>query len=199
MTRKQLEALGLEKEAVDRVLDLNGQEVAALNAQLATAQKEAEGLQSQVAERDTQLRGLQALTGDAEAFKQQITQLTEQNTAQAAQHQQELKTLRMDAAVERALTGAKAKNLTAAKALLGEFLSGAELDDAGSVKGLEESLQKLVKGADTAFLFDTSKSTASITGAAPANTPAGIPGAKQDPSKMTYDAYAALVAAGDNT
>ena len=55
--------------------------------------------------------------------------------------------------------GAKAKNNTAVKALLVDFIGKAELAEDGTVKGLDDEVKKLVEGKDTAFLFEKSTGT----------------------------------------
>ena len=65
---------------------------------------------------------------------------TENATAKAS-HESELNQLKIDFAVEKALTGAKAKNITAVKALLD--LKDAKFDKEGNVKGLAEQIEKL--------------------------------------------------------
>ena len=57
------------------------------------------------------------------------------------------------------MTGAKAKNNTAVKALLVDFIGKAELAEDGTVKGLDDEVKKLVEGKDTAFLFEKSTGT----------------------------------------
>ena len=65
-----------------------------------------------------------------------------------------MKALKISNAVELALTGAKAKNTVAVKALLADVIAKAELAEDGTVKGLDDEVKKLVEGKDTAFLFD---------------------------------------------
>ena len=93
------------------------------------------------------------------ALQDQITQLQADNKKKDADHAAELKNLKISNAVELALTGAKAKNNTAVKALLADFIGKAELAEDGTVKGLEDEVKKLVEGKDTAFLFEKSTGT----------------------------------------
>lgn len=62
--------------------------------------------------------------------------------------------MRLDAAVEHELLAARAKNTTAAKALLASFLKDAKVEEDGTVKGLADQVSRLRTGADTAFLFE---------------------------------------------
>lgn len=114
---------------------------------------------------------------------------TELQTAKKTigERDQQLEALKIGNAVDMALTNAKAKNNTAVKALLAAFLEKAELAEDGTVKGLDEEIGKLVKGEDTAFLFDTSgkakfKGAKAAEKSDPHNQPTG-----DDLSKMSYD------------
>ena len=81
-------------------------------------------------------------TGDVEAMKKQIEDLQKANKDAADAHAAEVKQLKVNAAIESALVGAKAKNTTAVKALLKD-LDEAELQEDGTIKGLTEQIKAL--------------------------------------------------------
>ena len=139
-----------------------------------------------ITERDGQLEELKKSGGDVEALRAQIANLQKENKQKDEEHANALKELRRDAAVEKALTGAGAKNLTAARALLAAFLEEAEVGEDGTVPGLEEELEKLAGAEDTAFLFAPKETGPSLAGAKPAPGPGKLPTAGNDPSKMNY-------------
>ena len=114
---------------------------------------------------------------DAAALQAQITQLQADNKQKDADYAAQLKALKISNAVELALTGAKAKNNTAAKALLADFISKAELTDDGTVKGLADEVKKLAENEETAFLFEKAAASG-FKGAKPAEKgdPPGING-----------------------
>lgn len=147
-------------------------------------------------ERDKQLETLKASNGDAEALKATIAELQAQNSAQEKANAAAIKTLKVDNAVELALVAAKAKNTTAVKALLGD-LSKAELADDGTVKGLAEKIEALVKAEDSSFLFDTSDGKQTFQGLNP-NEGSGAAGAgaggPKSPKDMTYDELCSYLA-----
>ena len=122
MTRKQLEDLGLSKEQADAIMKINGDDIenakSVSAAEIKNMQTEVEGLKGQVKERDTQLETLKAAAGDNEALKTQIADLQKANADAVSAHESEMTQLKVDFAVEKALTGAKAKNIKAVKALL---------------------------------------------------------------------------------
>ena len=79
-------------------------------------------------------------------------------------HAKEIQNLRINNAVESALMGAKALNPKAVKALLN--LENAELDENGSVKGLDEQIKKLQTADDSKFMFGSSKLKGATVGEA---------------------------------
>ena len=150
-----------------------------------------------IGERDTQLESLKASSGNAEELKQQIATLQTQNAEAKKTYEEEIARVRLDGAVEAALTAAGAKNNTAAKALLADFLRDAKLDDSGAVKGLAAEIEALAKADATAFLFDTADGNAQQfkgmqPGAAGGKTP---PAAGKEPKDMNYDELCAYLEA----
>lgn len=196
MNRKFLEDLGItEKETIDKILNENSSDIGkakgeneSVKTQLAESQKEVETLKSQVSERDKQLENLKKSTGDVEDLKKQIENLQAENKASNEAHEKEVKELKINNAIDKALTSAGAKNNIAVKALLKD-LDKAELLEDGSVKGLQEQIDGLVKNKDTEFLFNSKNSKVKIKGAKPGkgDTDDTDPDKDIDLSKMTYD------------
>ena len=199
MTRKQLEDLGLSKEQVDSVMKINGDDIENAKGTSATEIKnlktEVDGLKTQVSDRDRQLETLKASAGDNETLKQQIADLQATNTTAKEQYESELNLLKVNQAVEKALTGAKAKNIKAVMGLLD--LADAKLDKDGNVKGLAEQIEKLTTGEDTKFLFKTEKQQHKFKGFQPGASGEQKPGEgeKVDFSKMSYDELTAYMEA----
>lgn len=168
MQRKFLEDLGIkDKETIDKILDENSTDIGKAKGELETVQtqlteskKEVETLKGQVSERDGQLETLKKSTGDIDELKKQIETLQTENKANAEAHAAEIKQMKIDAAIDAALSNAKAKNNKAVKALLND-LDKLEIDENGNIKGdaLKNQLDTLVKGDDTKFLFDSEKKT----------------------------------------
>lgn len=186
MTKENLLEWGLTEEQANKVMEgLNGSFVT--KSRFNEVNTELTNAKNTIKERDTQLETLKKSTGDTKALQDQITQLQTDNANQKKAHEAELKALKIGNAVDMALTGAKAKNNTAVKALMAAFLEKAELADDGTVKGLDDEIGKLTKGEDTAFLFDTSakakfKGAKAAEKSDPHNQPTG-----DDLSKMSYD------------
>ncbi|MCD8209164.1 MAG: phage scaffolding protein [Bacteroidales bacterium] len=144
--------MGLTKEQIDAIMATNGSDIE--NAR-STMQKEIDGLNEQLKDRDKQLTDLKATAGDNESLAKQISDLQEANKQAAAAHESELNQLKIDFAVDKALTGAQAKNNKAVRALLD--LTDAKFDKDGNVKGLQEQIDALVAGEDTKFLFNAAE------------------------------------------
>lgn len=162
--------------------------------QVNAAKKKAE---DDVKTRDQQLETLKKSTGDTAALQEQITTLQNQNAEAKKTYEAELARVRLDGAVEAALTAAGAKNNTAVKALLADFLKDAKLDDSGAVKGLAAEIDTLAKADATAFLFNTTDGNAQQfkgmqPGAAGGKTP---PATGKEPKDMNYDELCAYLEA----
>lgn len=169
MTKESLMAMGLTEEQATKVMEgLNGSFVTKtrfneLNEELKTAK-------ATITERDGQLNALKTSGADAAALQAQITQLQADNVAKDQEHAAEIKKIKIENAVEKALTDAKAINPATVKPLLAAFLEKADLDDDGTIRGLADEIGKLAKGEGTSFLFkaDDTTTTSTISGASPA-------------------------------
>ena len=199
MKRKLLEDMGLTKEQVDKILDENSQDIGkakgdadAVQAKLTTAESEITTLKSQVVERDGQLETLKKSTGDVESMKKQIETLQTENKTKDETHAAEMKRLKVDAAVDVAISDAKGLNVKAIKALLNE-LDKAEFGDDGKIKGLKEQLETLTKAEDSKMLFETTKTKTKVKGAKPGESGNEDGDKGVDTSKMTYSELAAYL------
>lgn len=168
------------------------------STEIKNLQTEVEGLKTQVGDRDKQLETLKASAGDNADLKKKIEDLQTENATAKATHESELNQLKIDFAVEKALTGAKAKNIKAVKALL--ELGEAKLDKDGNVKGLDEQIEKLRSGDDTKFLFEAQKQQKqqqNFKGFQPGASGEKKPGEGEtvDFSKMSYDELTAYMEA----
>lgn len=157
-----------------------------------TLNTEKKTLTDTIKERDRQLETLKASSGDVEALKAQIVTLQTENQTAAQAHEDEIKRIKVDTAVELALSAAKAKNVKAAKALL--ELDNAELAEDGTVKGLDEQIKKLAESPESGFMFETGKQKQNFKGFKPGES--GDPKGSGDkaPSEMSYDELCAYLA-----
>ena len=147
MNKEQLIALGLSEEQAAKVIE--GYGVMIPKARLDDKITELKTANDTIAERDKQIKDLGKSAGDNEELKKQITDLTEANKKAADEHAAALQKVHYDNALEKALTGAKARNRKALTALLD--LDKVKLEGE-SLTGLDEQL-KTLKESD-AYLFE---------------------------------------------
>lgn len=152
------------------------------------AVEENKTLKAQVTERDKQLETLKASAGDNEELKKQIETMKQQNADQEKAHKAELMQIKLDNAIETALTAAGARNTKAVRALLD--VSKVKLGDDGKLSGWDEQL-KAVQKSD-AYLFNTKQQT-TFRGFQPGASADNKPGSDVDLSKMSYEELAAYI------
>ena len=107
------------------------------------AVEEGKTLKAQVAERDKQLETLKASAGDNEELKKQIEYMKKQNADQEKAHKAELAQLKLDNAIDAALTAAGAKNGKAVKALID--VSKVKLGEDGKLTGWDDQIKAVQK------------------------------------------------------
>lgn len=178
MTKEDLIAMGLTEEQATKVLGevekdfVEKTKFNTVNTELKTAQVT-------IKERDTQLETLQKADGDVAELKQTIQTLQTENKTQQTKHENEMKAIKIDNAVDAALRDAKAINPATVKPLLAAFLEKATLADDGTISGLVDEIGKLAKEESTSFLFQATPNPApTISGASPAGVVTTQPDAK---------------------
>ena len=121
------------------------------------AKNDAEAL---VKERDGQIETLKNSTGDVDSLKKQIEDLQKANKEAADKHADEIKKMKIDSALDAAISNAKGKNAKAIKALLD--IENAELDEDGTIKGLAEKIGALQKSDE--YLFEAKETKPKMKG-----------------------------------
>lgn len=148
-------------------------------------------LKQTISDRDKQLNDLKKSDGDSAELKKQIEDLQKQNAEEKAAHEKEMAQLKLDNAIETALTAAGVKNNKALKALLDT--EKIKLDDSGKLIGLSEQLEAVRK--TDGYLFKENNGTAPIMkGFQPGASSDVKPDGKTDFSKMTYSEMTAYLA-----
>lgn len=186
--KEQLVQYGLTEEKAQEFIDKNIDGVFIPKARFDEVNEENKGLKSQIADRDTQLEQLKKSSGDNADLKAQIEKLQGENKTQKEGYEAQIAQIRLDNAVDSALTAAGAKNNKAVKAMLD--MTGVKLDKEGNLTGLKEQLDG-VKKSDS-YMFNTA-GPAGFKGAKPGAGGDGNPGGV-DTSKMTYSEMAAYLA-----
>ena len=137
MKREDLISWGLTDEQVKKVMaGLDGDFVT--KTRFNEVNEENKTLKQSVSDRDKQLNDLKKSSGDNAELKAQIEELQKKNTEQAKAHAAEMAQLKLDNAVDTALTAAGAKNSKAVKALLD--MSKVKLGEDGKLSGWDEQI-----------------------------------------------------------
>lgn len=180
MNKEKLIEMGLTEELATSVMkELDGNYVP--KARFNEVNTELKQAKDQVKERDSQLETLKKNVGDSEELKKQIEALQNDNKTKDEAHAAEIKQIKIDAAVDKALVDAKAKNPKAVKALLD--LAKAEISDDGTIKGLDAQIKTLSEAEDSKFLFDTDNTqnkNQNSKGFVPGQKKDGVPGASSE-------------------
>lgn len=157
MNKEDLKKLGLTDEGViDQIIVLHGKDIEGHKGKLTTAQAETEGLKSQLAEAGKTIDGFKGL--DIEGVKKSADEWKAKAEQAAADSVTQMSALRFDHALDGALTGAKARNAKAVRALLQS--DALKLQEDGSILGLSEQLTKIKSEND--YLFESDTQTAKI-------------------------------------
>ena len=151
-------------------------------------------LKTSVSDRDKQLETLKASAGDNEELKKQIETMKQQNAEQEKAHKAELAQLKLDNAIENALTVAGAKNSKAVKALLD--VSKVKLGEDGKLIGWDDQIKAIQKS--DAYMFNMQQKN-TFKGFQPGASSDNKPGTNVDMSKMTYEELAAYIESNPDT
>jgi hypothetical protein len=138
-------------ETINAIMKLHGQDVEAHKTKVTDLTTQLEAANKQIGEANTTIEGLKAMKPDelkaaADDYKAKFEQAQADAKAQ-------LEAVKFDHALESALTGAKAKNVKAVRALLKS--DALKLTEDGKILGLDEQLTEIKKDAD--YLFEGEK------------------------------------------
>lgn len=109
------------------------------------------GLEKQIDERDRRLNELKKV--DVQGLNEEIEKLQTANEEMKVKHKEEIKKMEFSHALDSAISGYKAKNTKAVRALLD--VEQLALED-GKIKGLDEQIQKIKEEEN--YLFEEEKS-----------------------------------------
>lgn len=191
MKKEDLIAMGLTEDQAKKVMDsLDGNFVT--KVRFNEVNEENKTLKQSVADRDKQLEDLKKSSGDNAELKKQIETLQQQNADQKKAHDAEMAQLKLDNAIDAALTAAGAKNIKAVRAMIDT--SKMKLGEDGTVEGLPDAI-KAVQKSDS-YMFNTvQQKQQTFKGFQPGASGEVKPGTEVDTSKMTYSELAAYMAA----
>lgn len=151
MNKKDLTDLGVEEAVAEKIIVLHGKDIESKKNDLVTKQQELDTVKGQMAEANKQIEAFKALKPEElqKAADEWKTKYETTVSEHAAAEKQRL----FDAALEKGLSGANAKNPATVKPLLD--LNGLKYNEAdGSIIGLQEQLEKLKADEKNGFLFE---------------------------------------------
>lgn len=185
MNKEDLIAMGLTEEQAKKVMDsLDGNYVT--KTRFNEVNEENKTLKKSVSDRDKQLEDLKKSSGDNEELKKQIETLQQENANQKKTHDAEMTQLRLDNAIDAALTAAGAKNIKAVRALIDT--SKVKVGEDGKLTGFDDLLSAVQKS--DSYLFTEKQQKQNFKGFQPGASGNVKPGTKVDMSKMTYEELA---------
>ncbi len=191
MNKEELIAMGLSEEQAAKVMaSIDGNFIA--KTKFNEISEENKTLKKSVSDRDKQLEELKKSGGDNAELKKQIEALQQQNVEQKKAHDAEMARLKLDNAIETALTAAGAKNSKAVRSLFD--MAKLKLAEDGSVEGLKEQIAAVQK-SDPYMFAEKQQKQQNFKGFQPGASGDVKPGTEIDTSKMTYSELAAYMAA----
>ncbi len=169
MNRAFLEALGLDKETVDKVIAEHGRSVETQKTKVTDITNERDDLKGQLDQRDKDLKDLKKKAEGSEDLQTQLATLQSKYDTDKSEYEQKLKDTQLASAIKLALAG-KVHDTDIAISQIDK--ATIELDAEGKVtKGLDEQLKTLQESKP--FLFVPESKGKKITGVVPATDPGG--------------------------
>lgn len=148
MKREFLKDLGLTDEQIEKVMAEHGKGIEKFKEDLDAANTQIETLKEQLKTANETIEEFKGM--DIEAIKQAAEDYKAKYEKATQEAEEKLNKIKFDYALEKALTGAKARNIKAVKALLD--MEGLKLTE-DKILGLDEQLEKIKK--ENEFLFET--------------------------------------------
>jgi hypothetical protein len=183
MKTEFLKSLNLSQEVIDKIMAENGKDIAAEQKKADKIIQErdsyklkAESLETQVNDANTEIQKFKDM--DIDGIKKAADDWKETAEKAKADADKQISQMKFDYALSAALTGAKAKNAKAVKALLD--MDGLKFND-GKIVGLDEQLAQIK--ADNDYLFESDEPAPEFVKGT--NGGSGSVGGKK-PSEMTY-------------
>lgn len=183
MKTEFLKSLNLSQEVIDKIMAENGKDIAVEQKKAEKVIQErdsyklkAESLETQVNDANTEIQKFKDM--DIDGIKKAADDWKETAEKAKADADKQISQMKFDYALSAALTGAKAKNAKAVKALLD--MDGLKFND-GKIVGLDEQLAQIK--ADNDYLFESDEPAPKFVKGT--NGGSGNVGGKK-PSEMTY-------------
>lgn len=149
MTRKELEELGLEKDVIDKVMDLNGQAINKTKAELEEAKTTAETLQTELDKRVNDFNELKGKSKNTEELQERLETLNDEYDKFKEETTQREKDIKLQSALKLAIAKSGTIDEVSLKANLD--LEEVELLEDGTLKGIDAQIEALKE--DKEYLF----------------------------------------------
>lgn len=148
MKREFLQELGLEKEAIDKIMAQNGMDIN-------EAKKGVEAMEKELETAKETIKAFQKETGEKsiEELKKQLTELQGKYDTDVQALQNDLQQTKLNGALEAAMTKSGAKNTKALRGLLD--MQKIQFQD-GTLTGFDEQIEQIK--AENDYLFNEPKS-----------------------------------------
>jgi predicted nucleic acid-binding Zn-ribbon protein len=159
---KKLLGDSVADDVIDKIMAEHGRDIEKHKTDIGTVTTERDGLKAQLEEANKQMESFKGM--DIEGVKKSADDWKAKAEQAAKDAESQVSKLKFDHALESALTGAKAKNPVAVRALLKE--ADLKLGEDGQIVGLKEQLEKVK--ADNDYLFESDEPDPKIV--APGNT-----------------------------
>lgn len=151
MKREFLEAMGLDKENVDKIMAENGADIEREKAKTATVKEDLEKAQEALSDREKDLEALKKTAGDAESTKKQLEELQEKYNKETEAHKAEIAERDYDAAVASHVADLKFSSRGAKAAFVADLKAKKlEIKD-GKLDGFDKYLEEAKKADPEAF------------------------------------------------
>lgn len=184
MKREFLEGLGLDKDAVDKILDENSRDIGREKQKADQAKEDLTAARQQLADRDKDIEELKKSSGDAEGIRKQLEDLQGKYTKDTEDYKAQLADRDYSDAVQRAISekGIKFSSKAAERAYIADLKAKRlELKD-GVLTGFDDWHKGQTEADPSAFQPDKPAPTFAKpvgTGGAPAGEGKGAMYAKQ--------------------
>lgn len=155
MTREELEALGLTKEQIDKILGMHHKELDPVKKDLETAQKDLENEKEKTSTQDTTINDLKKdleefKDADVSGMKKKIEDLEADIKTKDADHQREIADRDFNDLLKESITASKGRNAKAITALLDvETLKASK----NQKEDIAAALKALTEAEDSKMLF----------------------------------------------
>lgn len=156
MKREFLEGLGLEKDAVDRIIDENSKDIGRWKQKAEAAEADKAAVEQQLIDRDKDMEDLRKSAADADGIRKQLEDLQAKYKTDTEQYQAQLSERDYADAVSHAIaaSGVKFSSKAAEKAFVADLKTNRlEMKD-GALVGFDEYHKAQLEADPTAFQGD---------------------------------------------